>query len=317
MQIFVKTVDGKTITVRISLAARVLVLRKMLEEETGKSMDGIRISYASKDLNDMRTLESYGVEKGSNINLLAKLRGGMDWRGFGGPGTRGGGSSSDSDDSGRSWATSELPSPTSDGDDEKWVAKMVRRKKEVRASGRQHRRHHKDRDTARSSTDIAPATLATSAPLFEPSEMTNKVLQLALEHELASVPAQVSRGIEETVAKAKDKFEQGAQAVLARLNAVPIMAAVNQHKQECDEQIAQASHDIGVLDDLSFERHNQTMGIATSVFQKLEVQGKKIAALEKQVKSMKSAPKKVVKKTAPKKVMKKAMKAKAMKAMKK
>jgi hypothetical protein len=80
VQIFVKTVDGKTIAVRISLAAMVLVLRKMLEEEIGKSMDGIRISYASKDLNDMCTLESYGVEKGSNINLLAKGRGGMDWR---------------------------------------------------------------------------------------------------------------------------------------------------------------------------------------------------------------------------------------------
>ena len=81
VQIFVKTVDGKTIAVRISLAAMVLVLRKMLEEETGKSMDGIRISYASKDLNDMCTLEFYGVEKGSNIELLAKGRGGMDdWR---------------------------------------------------------------------------------------------------------------------------------------------------------------------------------------------------------------------------------------------
>ena len=33
----------------------------------------------------------------------------------------GNGPSSDSDFSGRSWATSELPSPTSDGDDEKWV----------------------------------------------------------------------------------------------------------------------------------------------------------------------------------------------------
>ena len=227
----------------------------------------------------------------------------------------GDGPSSDSDDSGRSWATSELPSPRSN--DEEWVAEFEKTQKEVRASGRQHRRHHKDRDAARSSTDIAPATLATYAPVFEQSETTNKVLQLALEHELASVPAQVSRGIEETVAKAKDKFEQGAQAVLARLNAVPIMAAVNQHKQECDEQIAQASHDIGVLDDLSFERHNQMMGIATSVLQKLEVQGKKIAALEKQVKSMKSAPKKgkpgkkaakskkTVKKTV-KKVMKKA-----------
>jgi hypothetical protein len=231
----------------------------MLEEETGKSMDGIRISYASKDLKDMCTLESYGVEKGSNINLLAKGRGGMDWREAYGQGELpDDGPSSDSDDSGRSWATSELPSPRSD--DEEWAAEWVRRKEEFRASGRQHRRHHKDRDAARSSTDFAPATLATSAPLFEPSETTNKVLQLALEHELASVPAQVIRGIQETVAKAKDKFEQGAQAVLARLNAVPIMAAVNQHKQECDEQIAQASHDIGVLDDLSFERHNQMMG---------------------------------------------------------
>jgi hypothetical protein len=315
VQIFVKTVDGKTIAVRISLAAMVLVLRKMLEEETGKSMDGIRISYASKDLNDMCTLESYGVEKGSNINLLAKGRGGMDWREAYGQGElTDDGPSSDSDDSGRSWATSELPSPRSD--DEEWAAEFVRRKKEIRASGRQHRRHHKERDAASSSTDPIPqAPQATPTPVS--GKLTHAALQVMQLHQCNQAAETLDKTIGSLQEGAKEAIRNTIEYCKRKVNEVPIIASIQGHVEEVNGQLAGMQHDINVVDGMNNQRHTQTMAIATHILEKQRAQDRRLAALERKVKALpkkKASPKKNAIKKAMKKVMKKATpKKKAMK----
>jgi ubiquitin len=84
MQIFVKTLTGKTITLTITSATTTDEVKAMITSKIAtKDQPGIppehqRLIWSGKQLEDGRTLASYGIEKESTIFLLLRLRGGMD-----------------------------------------------------------------------------------------------------------------------------------------------------------------------------------------------------------------------------------------------
>ena len=76
MQLFIKTLTGKTMTVNVEGTDTVAVLKSKLTEREGIPADQQRLVFAGKNLEDDRVLSEYNIQKESTINLLLRLRGG-------------------------------------------------------------------------------------------------------------------------------------------------------------------------------------------------------------------------------------------------
>ena len=77
-QIFINTLNGKTITLSIDQFDTIDVVKAMIHEKTQIPPYHQRLLCSSKQLEDGRTLGDYNIQNGSNITLLLRLRGGMD-----------------------------------------------------------------------------------------------------------------------------------------------------------------------------------------------------------------------------------------------
>lgn len=77
MQLFVKTLTGKTVSIEVEEGESIEDVKAKISEKEGIPPEQQRLIFGGQQLQDSKTLDDYDVGDDSTLHLVLRLRGGL------------------------------------------------------------------------------------------------------------------------------------------------------------------------------------------------------------------------------------------------